>query len=76
MRDAFRVGHGFVARGAERIVDLFRKRWSIERLFGRAKEWMMLDGLRIRGVTQVSIPVISFCVCGRMLPGMIKVNSS
>lgn len=33
-----RVGRDFVARGAKRIVKLFRKRWSIERLFNRAKE--------------------------------------
>ena len=38
-------------------VKLFRKRWSIERLFGRAKEWLLLDGLRVRGLAQVSIHV-------------------
>ncbi len=52
-----RVGHDFVARGARRILGLFRKRWSIERLFGRAKEWLLLDGLRVRGLAQVSIHV-------------------
>jgi transposase len=52
-----RVGCDFVARGAKRILGLFRKRWSIERLFGRAKEWLMLDGLRVRGLAQVSIHV-------------------
>jgi hypothetical protein len=57
LRDAFRVGRDFVAKGAKRIVRLFRKRWSIERLFGRAKEWLMLDGLRVRGITQASIHV-------------------
>jgi hypothetical protein len=57
LRDAFRVGRDFVARGAKRIVRLFRKRWSIERLFGRAKEWLLLDGLRVRGLAQVSIHV-------------------
>jgi transposase len=57
LRDAFRVGRDFVAKGAKRIVKLFRKRWSIERLFGRAKEWLMLDGLRVRGLAQVSIHV-------------------
>ena len=55
--DALRVGRDFVAKGAKRIVRLFRKRWSIERLFGRAKEWLLLDGLRVRGLTQVSIHV-------------------
>jgi transposase len=52
-----RVGRDFVARGAKRILGLFRKRWSIERLFGRTKEWLLLDGLRVRGLTQVSIHV-------------------
>jgi transposase len=54
---AFKVGRDFAAKGAKRMVELFRKRWSIERLFGRAKEWLLLDGLRVRGVTQVSIHV-------------------
>ena len=57
LRDAFRVGRDFVAKGAKRIVRLFRKRWSIERLFGRAKEWLLLDDLRVRGLTQVGIHV-------------------
>jgi transposase len=52
-----RVDRDFVARGAKRILTLFRKRWSIERLFGRAKEWLLLDGLRVRGLTQVAIHV-------------------
>jgi hypothetical protein len=52
-----RVGREFVAKGVKWIITLFRKRWSIERLFGRAKEWLMLDGLRVRGLTQVSIHV-------------------
>jgi hypothetical protein len=46
-----------VAKGAKRVVRLFRKRWSIERLFGRAKDWLLLDCLRVRGLTQVSIHV-------------------
>jgi hypothetical protein len=57
VKAALRVGFDFVAEGAKRIVRLFRKRWSIERLFGRAKEWLMLDGLRVRGLAQVSIHV-------------------
>jgi transposase len=52
-----RVERDFVARGAKRILGLFRKRWSIERLFGRAKEWLLLDGLRVRGLAQVFIHV-------------------
>jgi hypothetical protein len=57
VKDVLRVGRDFVAKGARRIVELFRKRWSIERLFGRAKEWLLLDGLRVRGLAQVSIHV-------------------
>ena len=57
VKNALRVGRDFVTRGVKRVVELFRKRWSIERLFGRAKEWLLLDGLRVRGLTQVSIHV-------------------
>ena len=57
LKDAFKIGVDFVSKGAERIVKLFRKRWSIGRLFGRAKEWLLLDGLRVRGLVQVSIHV-------------------
>jgi hypothetical protein len=57
LRDAFKVGVDFVAKGAKRIVELFKRRWSIERLFSRAKEWLLLDGLRVRGLTQVGIHV-------------------
>lgn len=37
-RRVLRVGRGFVAKGDKRVVRLFRKRWGIERLFGRAKD--------------------------------------
>jgi hypothetical protein len=57
MRRALRVGRDFVAKGSRRVVRLFRKRWSIERLFGRAKNWLMLDGLRVRGLAEVCIHV-------------------
>jgi len=57
VKEALRVGRDFVTRGAKRVVELFRKRWSIERLFGRAKEWLLLDSLRVRGLTQVAIHV-------------------
>jgi hypothetical protein len=57
VKSALRVGRDFVAKGAKRIVELFRKRYSIERLFGRAKEWLMLDSLRVRGLAQVGIHV-------------------
>jgi SRSO17 transposase len=49
------VGRDFVVRGARRLVELFKKRWSIERLFSRAKEWLLLGNLKVRGLKQVSI---------------------
>ncbi len=57
VKDALRVGRDFVTKGMRRLVRLFRKRWSVERLFSRAKEWLLLDGLRVRGLGQVTIHV-------------------
>jgi transposase len=56
-RRALKVGRDFVAKGSRRVVRLFRKRWGIERMFGRAKNWLMLDGLHVRGLTEVLIHV-------------------
>ena len=56
-RRALRVGRDFVAKGSKRVVRLFRKRWGNERMFGRAKNWLMLDGLRVRGMSEVVIHV-------------------
>jgi len=55
VRDALKVGKDFVVHGAKRLVNLFRKRVSIERVFSRAKEWLLLDNLRVRGLEQVFI---------------------
>jgi len=52
---ALRVGHDFVVHGVKRLVNLFRKRVSIERVFSRAKEWLLLDHLRVRGLEQAFI---------------------
>jgi len=49
------VGKDFVVRGARRLVGLFKRRMSVERLFSRAKERLMLGSLRIRGLKQVCI---------------------
>ena len=57
LREALRVGKDFIVRGAKRLVNLFKKRMSVERLFSRAKEWLMLSSLRVRGLEQVSIHV-------------------
>jgi transposase len=55
VKEALRVGRDFVVRGANRLVEVFKKRWSVERLFSRAKEWLLLGSLRFRGLKQVAI---------------------
>ncbi len=55
VKDALRVGRDFVTRGAQRLVELFKGRWSVERLFSRAKEWLLLGCLKLRGLEQVTI---------------------
>jgi len=55
IKHALKVGHNFVVHGTKRLVNLFRKRVSIERVFGRAKEWLLLDHLRVRGLEQAFI---------------------
>jgi len=60
VKDALKVGKDFVTRGARRLVELFRGRWSVERLFSRAKEWLLLGCLKLRGLEQVAIHA---CLC-------------
>jgi len=55
IRNALKVGKDFIVRGVKRLVRLFRKRVSIERVFSRAKEWLLLKHLRVRGREQVFI---------------------
>jgi transposase len=55
IKNTLRVGRDFVVRGVKRLVNLFRKRVSIERVFSRAKEWLLLDHLRVRGLEQAFI---------------------
>jgi transposase len=63
IRDTLKVGKDFVVRGVKRLVNLFRKRVCIERVFSRAKEWLLLDHLRVRGLEQVFIHAcLSFSV--------------
>jgi transposase len=57
IKHALKVGRDFVVNGAKRLVNLFRKRVSVERGFSRAKEWLLLDHLRVRGLEQVFIHV-------------------
>ena len=49
------VGRDFIVHGVKRLVNLFRKRVSVERVFSRAKEWLLLDHLRVRGLEQACI---------------------
>ena len=55
IRNGLRVGKDFIVRGVKRLVGLFRKRVSIEWVFSRAKEWLLLDHLRVRGLKQAFI---------------------
>ncbi len=55
IKSGLRVGRDFVVHGTKRLVSLFRKRVCIERVFGRAKEWLLLDHLRVRGLKQAFI---------------------
>jgi transposase len=55
VRNALKVGKDFVVHGVRRLVNIFRKRVSIERVFSRAKEWLLLDHLRVRGLEQAFI---------------------
>ena len=57
IRKTLRVGRDFVIHGVKRLVKLFRKRVSVERVFSRAKEWLLLDHLRVRGLEQVFIHI-------------------
>jgi transposase len=57
IKKALTVGRNFVVHGVKHLVDQFRKRVSIERVFSRAKEWLLLDHLRVRGLEQAFIHV-------------------
>jgi hypothetical protein len=55
IKRALKVGKDFVVHGVKRLVKLFRKRVSVERVFSRAKEWLLLDHLRVKGLEQAFI---------------------
>jgi len=55
VKDALKVGRDFVTRRAQRLVELFKGRWSVERLFGRVKAWLLLGCLKLRGLEQAAI---------------------
>jgi transposase len=55
IKHALKVARDFVVHGAKRLVNLFRKRVSVERVFSRAKEWLLLDHLRVRGLEQAFV---------------------
>jgi len=55
IKKVLRVGRDFLVHGVKRLVTLFRKRVCIERVFSRAKEWLLLDHLRVKGLEQASI---------------------
>jgi len=55
IKHALKVGCDFIVHGVKRLVNLFRKRVCIERVFSRAKEWLLLNHLRVRGLEQAFI---------------------
>jgi len=55
IKNGLKIGKNFITSGIKRLVNLFKKRVSIERMFGRAKEWLLLDHLRVRGLEQAFI---------------------
>jgi transposase len=57
VKNGLKVGKDFVTRGIKRLVKLFRKRVSVERMFVRAKEWLLFNHLRVRGLEQAFIHV-------------------
>jgi len=56
IRHALKVGHDFVVHGAKRLVNLFRRRISIERVFSRAKELLLLNHLRVSAGFHTRLP--------------------
>ena len=73
LKDMLRVGKDFIIRGISRLVKLFKKRMSIERLFSRAKEWLLLSSLRVRGLQEVSIHVaLSLTAIEQKKPKLIR----
>ena len=55
VKDALKVDRDFMTRGARRREALFKGWWNVERLFHRAKEWLLLGCLRLRGLEQTAI---------------------
>ena len=55
IKNGLKIGKNFITSGIKRLVNLFKKRVSIERVFSRAKEWLLLDHLRVRGLEQAFI---------------------
>jgi len=55
IKQALKVGKDFIVHGVKRLVKLFRKRVCIERVFSRAKERLLLNHLRVRGLEQAFI---------------------
>jgi len=55
IKNGIKIGRDFVVYGVKRLVRRFRKRVCIERVFSRAKEWLLLDHLRVRGLEQAFI---------------------
>jgi hypothetical protein len=55
IKHALKVGGNFIVHGVKRLVNIFKKRVCIERVFSRSKEWLLLDHLRVKGLEQAFI---------------------
>jgi hypothetical protein len=55
VKNGLKFGKDFITRGVKRLLKLFRKWVNVERIFGRAQEWLLLDHPRVRGVEQAII---------------------
>ena len=75
VKNGLKVGKDFIACGIKRLVELFRKRVSVERMFGKAKEWLLLDYLRVRGLEQVFIHS-SLCFSAMIIVALTAVMQS
>ena len=59
------TGDGPISRGSDRFKNLYRRRASVEREFGRLKHHMALSPLRVRGLRKVQLHA-NLCLITRL----------
>ena len=57
VKKGLEVGKDFITRGVKRSVKLFRRWVRVERMFDRAKDWLLPDHLKVRSLTQAFIHI-------------------